>query len=54
MPALSDDFETRIEHPQYYWCHAYGPAQAPVEYFWNETPVTREEYLKYSNKIDCQ
>ena len=40
------DAETRRQHPDQYWC--VRDDDGPVQYFWHELRVTRDEYLAHS------
>jgi hypothetical protein len=46
------DAETRQANPKYYW--AMREEGSPAQYFWDEMEVSKEEYLQYSNKEDCE
>jgi hypothetical protein len=42
LAAGVGDVEIRKANPRYYWAHNYGGAP---EYYWDEVPVRREEYV---------
>lgn len=44
--------EDRAKEPNGYWC--IREEGKPAEYYWHEEPVSREEYLKFSGKPDCE
>jgi hypothetical protein len=55
---MSTDFEfaqrmLRSRKPDRYWCTAPRDGSGPASYWWDETPVTREEYNAYSGKPNC-